>query len=412
MTAARQSERRLLILTGVFPMEIQPFVTAHVRAMLDRGWTVGLCARKLDRTALEKVDWAGRLSMCVDLSERSAGLAQARNWRIRWHLWRRFGRGVAARLPADRSKKLAAQASALLRIAQDFAPAAIHAHFGSTALVAAPVAWRLRLPLLASFHGEEMNHWGANPHGRLYDGRLDDATIVVHSRFMQQWVSDKCGHGTALVPFGVDLNHFSPRAVPRTWNSPLRLGVIGRLSGAKGQHVALNALRLMLDAGLHAHLTLAGDGEARQELQALAAVLQLSGHTSFAGLLPHPEVAGLLAGLDALLIPSVVTPDGAQETFSLVALEALSRGVPVIASRIGGLPEAVGEGGILVPPEDPQALASAVQRMVLESTPERLHQLALSQAKRFSLAAMADGYEAALNAAVQSGWRERDVAVL
>ncbi|MBX3475797.1 MAG: glycosyltransferase family 4 protein [Planctomycetes bacterium] len=402
MAVAGKPGQRLLVITGVFPMEIQPFVTSHVRAMLDRGWTVGVCARRLDRPALAALGWADQLALCRDLTEDAGGLVQARSLRIRWNLWRRFGPGYRARMPSAFSKKLSAQACALMDIARAFAPHALHAHFGSTALVAAPVASRLGVPLLASFHGEEMNHWGTNPHGRLYDGRLDDTTIVVHSRFMQQWISDKCGRKVVMVPFGIDTARFAPRPVPGDWNTPLQIGVIGRLDPLKGQQVALRALRILLDAGVNAHVTLAGNGAARPELDALAASLRLTGHVTFAGQLHQSQVADLLAGLDVVVIPSVIGADGAQETFSLVALEALSRGVPVVASRVGGLPEVIGEGGVLVPPDDPRALSQAVQKLVESSDHAGLHMRALAQAARFNIASMADGYESAVKAATVS----------
>jgi len=103
-----------------------------------------------------------------------------------------------------------------------------------------------------------------------------------------------------------------------------------------------------------AALVLVGDGPERQAVEKLAASLGLGRHVAFLG--EQLQMGRLLAQADLFVLPSE------QESFGLAALEALASGVPVVATRVGGLPEVVrhSETGLLVPVRDPSALAKAV----------------------------------------------------
>ncbi|HEV7669284.1 MAG TPA: glycosyltransferase family 4 protein [Thermoanaerobaculia bacterium] len=129
---------------------------------------------------------------------------------------------------------------------------------------------------------------------------------------------------------------------------------VGRLRIRKGVEVLFEALRSLPEA----RFLIAGDGEHRAALEAKAGELGLaaSGAVSFLGRCGAPRVAGLLAGAAALVVPSTY------EGMPLVVLEAMAAGVPVVASRVSGIPEVVvdGETGWLVPAEDPAALAAAL----------------------------------------------------
>jgi glycosyltransferase involved in cell wall biosynthesis len=178
-----------------------------------------------------------------------------------------------------------------------------------------------------------------------------------------------------------------------------RLVVVGRLSAIKGQDIAIRATALVRRAGFDVTLTLVGDGYPGYEdlvdgLHALAASEGVSDVTVFTGFQdPTPYVADA----DIVLMPSRV------ESFGLVAVEALLLGRPVVATRIGGLPEVIkdGETGVLVDPDDPQALADAVIHLL--SHPEEataLGRAGLADARsRFSI----ETYSAALSEALLQG---------
>jgi glycosyltransferase involved in cell wall biosynthesis len=146
---------------------------------------------------------------------------------------------------------------------------------------------------------------------------------------------------------------------PLPLDGPVRLVAAGRLSVEKGFDVLLEAVRLAVADGLDVHLDLIGSGPEHDRLAELAAPLG-----DRVQLIPAQPRESLWAHMDAaqvLVVPS------RREGLGLVALEAIARGRPVIASRAGGLPEVVLDGvdGVLVPPEDARALADALHKLPL-----------------------------------------------
>jgi glycogen(starch) synthase len=144
-----------------------------------------------------------------------------------------------------------------------------------------------------------------------------------------------------------------------------RLLFVGRLSSEKGCDLALTALQQVRERHPRARLTVAGDGPARRELENLANRLGVQDGVDFLGEVPPTCVASLLDASTLVIVPSRL------EGFGLVALEAAHRGRPVVATRVGGLPEVVvhRETGIVVEPEAPSAIARAVVEL-LENHPE------------------------------------------
>jgi glycosyltransferase involved in cell wall biosynthesis len=132
--------------------------------------------------------------------------------------------------------------------------------------------------------------------------------------------------------------------------------VVGRLRIRKGVDVLLAAMPELLRRHPAARLLIAGDGEHRAALERAAAALALGEAVSFLGRADAMRVRRLLRGAAALVVPSIY------EGMPLVVLEAMEASVPVVASRVSGIPEVVEDGytGWLVPPEDPPSLASAL----------------------------------------------------
>jgi glycosyltransferase involved in cell wall biosynthesis len=133
---------------------------------------------------------------------------------------------------------------------------------------------------------------------------------------------------------------------------------VGRLRIRKGVEVLLEALRDLRHPSVR--LRIAGDGEHRERLERRAAELELGEAVVFLGSCDAGRVRRLLAGAAALVVPSIY------EGMPLVVLEAMAAGVPVVASAVSGIPEVVvdGETGWLVPPENPQALAAALDEVL------------------------------------------------
>lgn len=145
--------------------------------------------------------------------------------------------------------------------------------------------------------------------------------------------------------------------------APPRLLCFGRVAPEKGFDVALRALARL--APTHPGLTLeiVGEGSALADLQALARQLGVDERVEFTGRVEPDAVPAAVDGATLVLVPSRW-----QEGFGLVALQAHQRGRPVVASRVGGLPEVVADGrtGVLVDPDDSVALAGAVARLLAD----------------------------------------------
>jgi glycosyltransferase involved in cell wall biosynthesis len=157
-----------------------------------------------------------------------------------------------------------------------------------------------------------------------------------------------------------------PAQTPPAKRSTTRLRVlfVGRLEPIKGARTLLAALRACPDV----EATLAGDGSERRDLGREAATL--GGRARMLGHVPRDDVRRLYEEHDVLVVPSVVTTLGRSEGVPHVALEAQAHGLPVVASRVGGLAEVVHDDldGLLVPPGDPAALASALTRLAHDRT--------------------------------------------
>ena len=150
---------------------------------------------------------------------------------------------------------------------------------------------------------------------------------------------------------------------------------VGSLLPVKGPEYLLeSAARLATDSSEPLHVVLVGQGSCLRRLRSLTRRLGLSDCLTFAGPRPHDEIAVWMGAADVLCLPSI------SEGLPNVVLEALASGRPVVASRVGGLPEIVTDDsrGFLVPPASPEELARALARALEASwDPQALHAAAL-----------------------------------
>lgn len=163
------------------------------------------------------------------------------------------------------------------------------------------------------------------------------------------------------------------------------VGAVGRLSFEKGIDTLVRAVEAVPDCDV----VIVGDGPDRPELEALSASLGVADRVTFAGWVDPPWTSHWT--FDLLAMPSHY------EGFPLVLLEAMQAGIPVVASAVGGIPEMIVDGhdGVLVPPQDPHALAAALKNL-LDDTEGRqaMATRARSVAERFTTARMAEEFEA------------------
>ena len=160
-----------------------------------------------------------------------------------------------------------------------------------------------------------------------------------------------------LIYNGLKMPKIAPLPLPF---DPPTILLLGRLSYEKGFDTAIKAFSLLKKTGIQARLLIAGSGAERPFLEHLVNVLELTDVVQFTGELTREEVTGTMNKATLFLVPSHF------ESFGLVALEAMQMQRPVIASAVGGLSEIVSdqETGLLVPPEDPEALCNAMQHLL------------------------------------------------
>lgn len=146
--------------------------------------------------------------------------------------------------------------------------------------------------------------------------------------------------------------------------------VVGRLHTGKGIEHAVRATEILLKDEPAFRLLVVGGGPYEERLRGLTRECGVDAAVIFAG--PRDDVPAILAAVDVVVVPSE------SETAGLAALEGMAARRPVVATRVGGLPEAIDDGvtGLLVPPNDPRALADAI-RIVL-SSPERAEQMGVA----------------------------------
>jgi teichuronic acid biosynthesis glycosyltransferase TuaC len=231
------------------------------------------------------------------------------------------------------------------------------------------IADMLGVPAVIKLHGSDIDVLGTWPAPRRrLRWALGRATRVIA---VSRALGDKAiALGASperldIVPNGIDRQtfHVGDRAHARA-----RLGLpidrplvlyVGHLSEDKGVLDLLAAFKLAEPRLGGAHLVLVGDGADTSKCQALARELALP--ATFVGAQPQSAIPTWLTACDLLSLPS------RHEGMPNVVLEALACGRPVVASNVGGIPEAVGEGmGALVPPQDPAALAQALLQVLDE----------------------------------------------
>ena len=168
-----------------------------------------------------------------------------------------------------------------------------------------------------------------------------------------------------IIPNAVDPAAYAPDPHARDrlrdqWgidDDQVLIAIVAKLRYEKGLDVLLEAMELVARRGQAVRLVVAGDGPQRRSAERFLAARDGGRLTRMLGF--RRDVAAVLSAADALVVPS------RWEGFGLAAAEAMAAGLPVIATRVGGLPELVADErtGLLVPPEDPAALAQAIRRL-------------------------------------------------
>jgi colanic acid/amylovoran biosynthesis glycosyltransferase len=254
----------------------------------------------------------------------------------------------------------------LCRIAGDlrgFGPCHVHAHFANLPAAGAAFLGRL-LPAPCSFTSHAFDIYGRD---RASLDRLATAVDFVVTISERNRAHHRAGLPASrqdrvhLVHCGVDTDDFAP--APATPDGPFL--AVGRLVPKKGFHLLVRALATLRDQGLDRRCVIIGEGEQRGELAALIAELGLGDRVTLAGPLPPAAVREALTGAAAFVLPCIETPGGDVDGIPVSLMEAMAMRKVVVTTAISGIGELVTDGvdGLLLPPGDVAALASALARL-------------------------------------------------
>lgn len=266
-------------------------------------------------------------------------------------------------------------------------PQLIHAHFGLDGVLAMPLARRLNLPLMVTFHGfyattqPEPGNDGSTPlfwldyvnrrgsfFRQLYFRRqqqlFDTAQciIAVSEYIKRSLVAKGCPPDKIQVHYiGIDVKKF--QFSPWERRRPKVL-FVGRLVEKKGCEYLIQAMAQVQTVRPDAELVIVGDGPLRSSLETLAA--QVLKNYRFEGQQPPEVVRAHMAEAKVLAAPSVTTNRGETEGLPIVILEAMAKGLPVVSTYHAGIPEAISHGdtGLLVNERDNNALSQAILKLL------------------------------------------------
>lgn len=286
-------------------------------------------------------------------------------------------------------------------------PDILHCHMSHAILLGRIARLAHRVPVMVgTLHGLKMYNvrgtgWRLREFANGLTDWLSDATTVVCDAAAKHYVSSRAvsPKGLRVVPNGVDTRSFSfDPVVRRLMRSSLGIKddefvwlQVGRFQPVKDHHTMMRAFPRVLARHPNALLLLAGNGPLRQEVIELAQALGIGNRVRFLG--TRSDIPALMNAADACVLSSSI------EAMPMVLLEAASSGLPAVATDVGGVSDIVIEGktGLLVPPRNPDALASAMSRLTAFPVGER-EQMGLRARhhvlSQYSLEAVVDRWEA------------------
>jgi len=294
--------------------------------------------------------------------------------------------GIAVSVLAIPPRRYRAEAAGIRRLCEEWKPDVVHTHgYRPDVLHRAP-ARRAGVPLVSTLHGFTGGGWKNRLYERLQlrSVRRFDAVVAVSRPmaeglqargFQPEWIhlipnawSPRRGGagGQAAVQAAIQAGVQSARSELDIQPDRLHIGWVGRLSREKGPDVFLESLAQLGGPGdQHVVASIIGDGPLRTELERTAGRVRSAGvEVHFHGALPG--AARLFSAFDLFVMSSRT------EGTPIVLFEAMAAGVPVVATAVGGVPDVVGPGeALLVDSEQPEALASAIRRVIRDPVAAR-----------------------------------------
>jgi len=179
-------------------------------------------------------------------------------------------------------------------------------------------------------------------------------------------------HGADLTPFSAYFRGDRPARQISANAAPIILSV-GRLVPKKGMQCLVSACALLRDRGMAFRCEIVGTGPLRDDLQAQIDHLDLRDQVTLLGAMTHDDLVGIYGQATAFALVPQIAENGDRDGIPNVLVEAMAAGLAVVSTSISGIPELIEHGrtGLLVPPNDPQAAAAALERLLHDTDARR-----------------------------------------
>lgn len=244
----------------------------------------------------------------------------------------------------------------------------IHAHFATWATTAASfLSGFTGIPFSFTAHAKDIYHESVDK--KVLAEKIEKALFVItvsgfNRQYLEELLRNEGRSGRVIRLYnGIDLEQFSPSGEEKEAN--LIVGV-GRLIQKKGFEYLIRACKLLNERGRAFHCIIIGEGEERNTLEKMAANFSLGEKVAFLGAQPQSEVKRILQKASLFVLPCIIGDDGNRDGLPTVLLEAAALGVPIISTKVTGIPEIIshGQNGFLVAEKDPEALAEAMENLI------------------------------------------------
>ncbi|MBS0558356.1 MAG: glycosyltransferase [Proteobacteria bacterium] len=372
MTSTNPAPLRVLYVVSLFPCWSETFIVREMHALAARGAELAILSLKPHSEKIVQE----RAAVLLDRTRHPRGTLRSvlalfglalRRPRATLGFFAILVRGLW-RQPAVLAKSVVALARAAgqLRWIREFAPDLVHAPW---ATYPATVAWFLGRVLDKPFTFTGRAH-DIFVEDHMLAGKLAHAALAVtitrnNVRHLARWMPTSRAITMPVVHSALELDEIAFHAGPRVAHSLL---AVGRLDPIKGFDVLLPALAELRRRGVAFDCAIIGEGAQYARLIAQRDALGLADVVELAGAKPNTDVRRAMATATLMVMPCVVTPDGNADGIPNVLTEAMASGLPVLSTRVSGIPELVEDGvsGRLVAPNDPHALADAIAALLAD----------------------------------------------
>lgn len=361
-------ERRIAYIMSRFPGLSETFILREMCEIEQLGWTIDLYPLIYQEEAVihdESKDWMrrARRPSLFEVTAANMRLIFTRPLLYFSTLCRVLWENIASPKFLTRAVVVFPKAIWMARQMLFEKVGHVHSHYATHPALAAWIINQVSgIPYSITVHAHDIFVEKSMLRRKLFDAKFIVAISEYNRNFLENlfgnWVTKK----THIIHCGISPDLYKAKALIADDDRAFELLSIGSLRPYKGFTFLLDACHLLKKSGANIRCKIIGGGELRDSLAAKIKSLDLGDIVELAGPKNQKEVADLLGRVDCYVQPSIITSTGKMEGIPVSLMEAMASELPVIATKLSGIPELVraGETGWLVPPEDPQALADAI----------------------------------------------------